>query len=190
MQIVILSVYCRNCLSKIGLRLINYNCQAALCVICLFTAESRIQMLPNKQHVTHAFGFEAVPSCTRRGGTAYVCYFGPRGHNIGRIVCAASCPSLLHWGTGCGKCEKVKTVTRSLQVASVVEFYSLLFGRGDFHLTAEGTWCNTFLLTFGRDKSIIEGPLIILFWTSGEICPGFPHQDRPFACVLSTNVEV
>ena len=59
----------------------------------------------------HALGFKTVPSRTHRGGTAYIRYFGPRGHNIGCIIRAASCPSLLDQGTGCGKCKKVKTVT-------------------------------------------------------------------------------
>ena len=41
-----------------------------------------------------------------------------------------------------------------------------------------------FLKIFGGHESFF-GPLIPLFWTSGDICPGFQSQGRSLACVLS-----
>ena len=34
-------------------------------------------------------------------------------------------------------------------------------------------------------KGFFVGPLIPLFWTSGDVCPGYQSQGGSLACVLS-----
>ena len=43
-----------------------------------------------------------------------------------------------------------------------------------------------FLKIFCRTQVLFVGPLIPLFWTSGEVCPGFQSQDGfPHLCASS-----
>ena len=44
---------------------------------------------------------------------------------------------------------------------------------------------NNFLFVkFLKDISIFEGPLILMFWTSGDVCPGFQSQGGSLTWVL------
>ena len=40
-------------------------------------------------------------------------------------------------------------------------------------------------LCFWRTQILFVGPLMPLFWTSGDVCPGFQSQGGSLACVLS-----
>ena len=44
---------------------------------------------------------------------------------------------------------------------------------------------NFFFFNFCRTQVLFVGPLIPLFWTSGDVCPGFQSQGGFLACTLS-----
>ena len=52
-------------------------------------------------------------------------------------------------------------------------------------LNLHSLWGDTFLLNFWRTQVLFVGPLIPLFWTSGDVCPGFQNQVGSHFCVSS-----
>ena len=42
-----------------------------------------------------------------------------------------------------------------------------------------------FFFNFCRTRVLFVGPLIPLFWTSGDVCPGFQSQGGFLTCTLS-----
>ena len=45
-----------------------------------------------------------------------------------------------------------------------------------------------FFFIFLEDISPFCGPLVPLFWTSGDICPGFQSQGGSLACFLACGI--
>ena len=49
--------------------------------------------------------------------------------------------------------------------------------------------CPLFFFLICRTRVLFGGPLIPLFWTSGDVCPGFQSQGGFLTCMLSSKFD-